>query len=112
MGCGCKQKPAPTPVQPKTVVVNSTVVMGEPIKPQYTKEELDRCNSYFISTKPLKEEKMFVVDFHNQYFPEKFGYDVGGEQWLRLRRRIEHLRTQYANYERELESWKAKEDTK
>lgn len=111
--CNCKQqKPAPPPVQPKTIVVNSIVVMGEPIKPQYTKEELDRCDSYFKSTKPTSEQKMFVVDFHNQYFPEKMNYEVSGESLLRLKRRVEHLKTQYSNYERELESWKAQENSK
>ena len=111
--CNCKKnnKPAPTPIQPKSITVSGTKVIGEPIEPPYTREEINRVHQYFTSRQQTQEERMWVVDFHNKHFPEKFGYNIQGESLLRMKRRLDHLSTTLTNYEREEQSWETEKNS-
>lgn len=92
MGCGCKQQPAPRP----SLYVEHVQVD----KPSFSKEDLNRCYDFFTSREKKETEKQFVVNFHNHHFPEQFsiGIQVDGEDWMRLRKRIDHLNGQYNTY--------------
>lgn len=84
MGCGCKQAPVKkTPIERKLTPVNET--------------ELDQALSYFVSRTQTQEEANFTIDYHNKYFPEQFPHGYKGDGWLRIRKRLEHQKSQYQN---------------
>ncbi len=56
MGCNCKQ--APTIKKPNVVRVNGVNTITEKIPLPYTRENLNRCNDYFISRIPLPTESV------------------------------------------------------
>lgn len=101
MGCGCKQNtntPKPKMVREGTINVVSS------IPPPYTREELIRCNDYFISRTKTAEETNWVIDFHNQHFPEQFPHNYQGDGWIRLKKRIAHLSTILSDYENSIKT--------
>lgn len=101
MGCGCKQQTnTPKPVMVKQGKIN--VVSSIP--PPYTREELQRCNDYFIARNKTDQEKNWVIDFHNKHFAEQLPHGYNGDGWLRLKKRIQHLHTMLNDYENTLKT--------
>jgi nicotinamide mononucleotide adenylyltransferase len=97
MGCNCKQ--APTIKKPNVVRVNGVNTITEKIPLPYTRENLNRCNDYFISRIQSDNEKNWVIDFHNEHFDEQFPHGYSGDGWLRIKKRIDHLRRQLDDFE-------------
>jgi hypothetical protein len=98
MGCGCKQKQK---VEPRPQVIQNddgSVTINNPTKPNYTREEINRCMDYFISRNQTLTEKKWVVNFHNSQFPEQLSINCA-ECWIRLKNRIEHLDRKLKTYE-------------
>jgi|APGre2960657373_1045057.scaffolds.fasta_scaffold128346_2 hypothetical protein len=95
--CNCKQKPASPKI--KYEPVGNINVISDPQSVTYTREEMDRALKFFITTKPHRDELEFVVDFHNKHMGEKFGYDVRGEAWIRIKKRFEHMNQQLSAWE-------------
>jgi hypothetical protein len=96
MGCGCKQKTnTPKPVIQKQGAIN--VVISIPLP--YTREELQRCNDYFISRSKTADETIWVIDFHNSHFGEQLPHNYQGDGWIRLKNRIQHLNNMLNEYE-------------
>jgi hypothetical protein len=96
MGCGCKQNTnTPKPVIQKQGTIN--VVSSIPLP--YTREELQRCNDYFISRSKTADETNWVIDFHNKHFGEQLPHNYQGDGWIRLKKRIQHLNQMLNDFE-------------
>lgn len=95
MGCNCKQK-----AKPQTVVVNKSdgTIQFQPDEPNYTREELQRVFDFIFSRNQTKEEKSWVINFHNKHFPEQLTPNCA-ECWVRLKDRMEHLNKKLTHYE-------------
>lgn len=98
MGCGCKQPVNQAP-KPKVINVNGVNEINDPIPPPYTREDIKRCDAYFISRNKTLEEKNWVINFHNQNFAEQFPGNYSGDGWVRLKQRIQHLSNVLTGYE-------------
>lgn len=98
MGCGCKQPVNQAP-KPTVINVNGVNEINDPIPPPYTREDIERCNAYFISRDKTLEEKNWVINFHNQNFAEQFPGNYNGDGWPRLKQRIQHLANVLTGYE-------------
>lgn len=98
MGCNCKQK---NKEQSQPVIVNQadgSVQLKEPIKPNFSESEKLRVERFFSHNSHLLDEKKWIINFHNQHFPEQLVINCM-DCWIRVKQRMDHLLKQYEQYE-------------